>query len=295
MYVLLLVSYFMKQNKIIFVFHSFKGGSGKTILAINLAYYLSQTLHKKVLLIDGDISAPTLKNYLVEQNESQLTWTDLLELDIDNVNMTTIQPHINSTSYTKLDIIFSPPPQLGKKFLSSKSTTWWSDAMKILFKSRDILLNDLGYDYIIIDNQSGIMFNSINNLILANITFLVVRPSKYEIDSIRDLLANVYQTVKSVSSNLWYKNEYILWNQIPFHENSDELNQNIENILDEWEMELQNYSITSLCKFPFLLNFASDMIKIGYDTNKSSIITDFFQEKITEICNHIDTNNTFQL
>ena len=42
--------------------HSFKGGTGKSLIAVFLSHYFSKE-GQKVLLIDGDYGAPCLETY----------------------------------------------------------------------------------------------------------------------------------------------------------------------------------------------------------------------------------------
>ena len=48
----------------VITFHSYKGGTGKSFLSLNIAAYMSKIEKKKVIVIDFDFRAPTLVHNL---------------------------------------------------------------------------------------------------------------------------------------------------------------------------------------------------------------------------------------
>ena len=67
----------------ILVFHSYKGGVGRTLSLISLSREISETYgnQKKILMIDADVEAPGL-TWMLEQGKSneKISYFDLLEL-----------------------------------------------------------------------------------------------------------------------------------------------------------------------------------------------------------------------
>ncbi len=57
----------------IITFYSFKGGAGRSQMAVNLAAYLYYYLDKKVLLIDWDLEAPCLDAYFKHFDRKTIT------------------------------------------------------------------------------------------------------------------------------------------------------------------------------------------------------------------------------
>ncbi|MFW9997875.1 MAG: AAA family ATPase, partial [Candidatus Odinarchaeota archaeon] len=55
--------------------HSYKGGTGKTVVAVNLANVLHKVFGKKVLLLELDTVAPSFVDIFVNVNPSKF-WDD---------------------------------------------------------------------------------------------------------------------------------------------------------------------------------------------------------------------------
>ncbi len=115
----------MNRKKVLLT-HSFKGGTGKTVLAINIAHFLAKA-NTKVLFIDGDLLAPSLEKVIPQKDEESIkkTWPDFLEgtySDVEDV--------IYNTDIENMDVIYSPPPEIGKTFLSEKKMNWWVTALR---------------------------------------------------------------------------------------------------------------------------------------------------------------------
>ena len=84
----------------VLMFHSFKGGSGKTILSINVADTLVKKYDKRVLLIEADFSMPSFKNIFLNHNP------DIYFNDYLNQNAKNITTYVYPDSNSKLGIIY---------------------------------------------------------------------------------------------------------------------------------------------------------------------------------------------
>ena len=193
--------------KKIAVIQSFKGGTGKTVIAANFAHHIASSQNARTLLIDADLTAPSVDKILVPENplDQLITWTTFLDGKID------IEKAIYKTEYENLDVIYSPPPEIGKTFLTEKGVDWWGNALRKSIKARETLLFDIGYDWIVFDNQNGVSMNSANNLIVSDVSVLVVRPVSYGIDGTLHLIRELYGTFREMKR----RSDYIVWNQVP--------------------------------------------------------------------------------
>ena len=273
----------MSSRSHVIILHSFNGGSGKTSLAINLAYFLSQKRSVKTLLVDGDLAAPTFQKIFPPKltSDTLMTWVDLLQISSDSITSIELEKYIFPTKFIHLDVMYSPSPQLGKTFLSNKNTSWWTEALKSAFISRHILINELNYEFVIIDNQSGIMMNSVNNLTLGNIVLLVLRPIAFGIDGTEEMVKDIYKTVKNVTKHLWEQKNYLILNQIPYYSNQEGMNTEIDALIEKWIEMFMKEDILTIAKIPYYNDYTVDMLKIP--DNKIFGITDFMQKKIEEI------------
>ncbi|MHA2339469.1 MAG: ParA family protein [Candidatus Hodarchaeales archaeon] len=260
----------MNRKKVLLT-HSFKGGTGKTVLAINIAHYLAKTT--KVLFIDGDLLAPSLEKVIPQKDEESIkkTWPDFLEgtySDVEDV--------IYDTPIDNLDVIYSPPPEIGKSFLSEKKMNWWVTALRKELTCRDVWFQDLDYDYVIIDNQNGISMNSANNITTSDCGFLVLRPVTYGVSGTSALIKEMYKTIHGIRERA----DYLIWNQIPRSSNKKQ-NTKVNELLRSWDEYFKQINVDPIAKIYYNADLSISMLE---ESNKSMLgVSSYIQKHVKDI------------
>jgi len=161
--------------------HSFKGGVGKTFIALNLARILSEK--SSVCLVDLDLLAPSLYSFF----STECYLNDFL---YRNVNVKECIVKVSNNLYT---ILASPNSQDIKKELRKSDR----EEMKTLEKLME-LKQSLEFEYLILDTHPGLSYSSINSLILSDFIFVVLRPDKIDIDGTKNMLDIISNLSKPV-------------------------------------------------------------------------------------------------
>jgi MinD-like ATPase involved in chromosome partitioning or flagellar assembly len=175
--------------------HSYKGGTGKTTIAANIAAILAKS-GKKVALLDLDIYAPSLHTYFKITPDKWIN--DFLDNNAD----------LDETVLDVTDSIYDEKPSLGKlylgfsnpnrdaifKFEISNGTEYWKKQFRKLVFLREQMITKLGMDYIILDTSPGIRHWSINALSIADKLILTMKMDDLDIEGTRKLLHEIYTT-----------------------------------------------------------------------------------------------------
>lgn len=157
-----------------------KGGVGKTISAINLAYTMT-TKGYRVLLIDNDKQGNTSKFFGVHDYEKPsiadiLTSKDIL---LDNV--------LRHTKYERLDVI----PANMTLLRADKEVLLDTTRMQQTRLSQSIKNASSKYDYTIIDNAPDLSISIINAMIASNDILIPIKIDKFSLDGLTQLIEQV--------------------------------------------------------------------------------------------------------
>ncbi len=172
-------------------FHSFKGGTGKTSIAVNFAWYLSVSGYNTAL-IDFDLRAPSLYSYFPLESNAPITYfTDYILTSCqlkDIFYPIPIKKSVNSrfwVSYASFDFLKQESEQ--RRRLIQK------DAMVLpkLFQIAKYL-EQQDFDYLIIDNMPGVSYRALDALIVASHVACITRPSMSEVMGLEQLATNIY-------------------------------------------------------------------------------------------------------
>jgi septum site-determining protein MinD len=177
-----------KMGKIIAV-HSYKGGTGKTLMSVNLATTLARQ-GKKVVLFDLDFRAPSLFAVLsVPKAESWLN--DYLNgtCDIDQV---LIDMSDKIPGNGKFIVGLASPATEAIRDMSAKDRKWEMRALGRLLSLRNSILNEKGFDYIIFDTSPGLQYSSINAIVTADFVIVATTGDRSDVDGTRRMLRELY-------------------------------------------------------------------------------------------------------
>src|SRR4051812_11028985 len=149
-----------------------KGGAGKSLLAANLAIYLT-TLGKRVVLLDADLGGANLHTF-VGVERPRVTLGDLFEKRVARVEDVVVETAV---------------PGLG--LVSGEGDPSWIANARPAQKFR--LLNQvqkLDVDYLVVDLGPGSGFNALDFFLVADTGVLVVAPEPTSVE-------NTYRFLKS--------------------------------------------------------------------------------------------------
>jgi septum site-determining protein MinD len=175
-------------GKIIAV-HSYKGGTGKTSLSVNLAATYARK-GKKVCLMDLDFRAPSLHAIFKKQNLDY--WlNDYLNgiCEIDKVLVDATNDYGNGG---KLMIALANPSTEAIRDMTAKDRKWEMKALGRLLSLRSSLLSDLGLDYIIFDTSPGLQYSSINAIVTADVVLVVTSLDASDINGSQRMTSELY-------------------------------------------------------------------------------------------------------
>ena len=180
-------------------FHSYKGGTGKTTIACNLAAMLSSKGYN-VSLLDLDVYAPSLHAYF-DCNPNK--WiNDLLFENTDvhdiMVDMTPAVAKYTATGANKklgkLLVGFSNPQkeEIYKLEGSIKTANANIQLLRRFVQLREDLISDYDSDYVILDTSPGIRYWSINSLAVADVLFLTLKYGDLDIEGTIKMAKDIY-------------------------------------------------------------------------------------------------------
>jgi septum site-determining protein MinD len=175
-------------GKIIAV-HSYKGGTGKTLLSLNLAAALVQH-GKKVCLMDIDFRAPSLCTIL-KVGKVECWLNDYLNgtCEIDKV-LVDLSDRIQNSG--KLFVGLANPATEAIREMSAKDRKWEMRALGRLLALREPILNHKDFDYLIFDTSPGLQYSSINAIVSADLVIVATTLDRSDVDGTKRMLHELY-------------------------------------------------------------------------------------------------------
>ena len=170
------------MSKIIAV-HSYKGGTGKTLLSVNLAATFAK-LGKKVCLFDLDFRAPSLFAILNVEN-AECWLNDYLNGECD-IKKVLIDLSCRIPSDGKFFAALANPGTEAIRDMSAKDRKWEMHALGKLLSLRNLLLNDMEFDYLVFDTSPGLQYSSINAIVTADFVVVATTGDRSDVDGTQE-------------------------------------------------------------------------------------------------------------
>ncbi len=175
----------------IIAIHSYKGGTGKTLLSLNLAA-LYANRGKNVCLFDLDFRAPSLQSILKAKNTEY--WINDYLNGVCDIKKVLVDLSKTYAKRGKLLVGFANPSTEAIREMSAKDRKWEMKALGRLLSLKNSLLNDKHIDYIIFDTSPGLQYSSINAIVSADLVLVVsgmdisdIKGTQRMIDELYDL------------------------------------------------------------------------------------------------------------
>jgi len=175
-------------GKIIAV-HSYKGGTGKTLLSLNLAATFVKR-GKKVCLMDLDFRAPSLATILkIEKLDCWLNdyLNGTCEVDKILLNLTERFPNGG-----EMFVGLANPSTEAIREMSAKDRKWEMRALGRLLALRNSLIETKGFDYLVFDTSPGLQYSSINAIVAADLVLVASTFDRSDVDGTRRMLRELY-------------------------------------------------------------------------------------------------------
>ena len=166
-----------------------KGGVGKTTTAINLAYYLSKS-GKKTLLIDFDPQGNATSGFGINKNDLIYTSSEVV------AGSCTLDAAILPTDYKNLYVVPAVPALANTEAELSQADKRFSRLKTAIASS------DYNFDYIIIDSPPSLSLLTVNGLIASNYILLPVQTEFYALEGLGQLLETVKLIRKGMNPEL---------------------------------------------------------------------------------------------
>ena len=169
--------------------HSYKGGTGKTLISTNLAVTLAKH-GKKVCLLDLDFRAPSLSTML-KIDKAECWLNDYLN-GVCEIDKALIDLSDRIANQGKFFVGLANPSVEAIRDMSSKDRKWEMRALGRLLSLRNSLLNAKGFDYVIFDTSPGLQYSSINAIVSADIVIVATTLDNSDVEGTRRMLRDLY-------------------------------------------------------------------------------------------------------
>ncbi|MHA2097798.1 MAG: ParA family protein, partial [Candidatus Kariarchaeaceae archaeon] len=202
-------------------FHSYKGGSGKSLLSLNIASILANVHKKHVLVIEADFVMPSYQS-VIQDLEPDIYFNDYLNHDNNDLTK-----YIYRHDQKNIDLIF-----VSSEF-RTRDNVHGTDVEWFLSKTTQVKngIQNLEYDFVIFDLSPGFHLFSISVLPIVSDIFLAMRPDYQSYFGLNSLVKKIYERAVLKSS----LDCHLVFNQIPQYGP-------MADLLDTWQSHLElNY------------------------------------------------------
>lgn len=206
----------------IIAMHSYKGGTGKTLMSINLAAIYVK-LGKKVCVLDLDFRAPSIQAaFKADGNEYWLN--DYLN-GVCGIDKVLMDLTCKCNGDGKLLVGLANPATEAIRDISAKDRKWEMRALGRLLSLKNSLLADKNVDYLIFDTSPGLQYSSINAIVSADAVIVVSTLDRSDVEGTKRMIRELY--------DLFDKKTEILLNKVVVESLS--VQKERESLLNQYE------------------------------------------------------------
>jgi len=166
--------------------HSYKGGTGKTLISANLAVLLSK-MGKKVCLLDYDFRGPSL--HILLKTKPKRWLNDYLKGNCTLDEVLTEFP-LNGTNGV-LSASYADPSPEAMRFMMTRDRKWESNALRRILAAKRKLLQEKKIDYMIFDTSPGMYYSSVNAVAAADVAVLIMKYDDFDIEGTKLLIEGI--------------------------------------------------------------------------------------------------------
>ena len=170
--------------------HSYKGGTGKTLLSVNLAT-LYANRGKGVALLDLDFRAPSLQAILKVQNSEY--WINDYLNGVCDVRKAVVDLSQTYAKRGRLLVGLANPSTEAIREMTAKDRKWEMKALGRLLSLKTSLLGDMGMDYVIFDTSPGLQYSSINAIVSADVVLVVSGTDISDLKGTQRMINELYE------------------------------------------------------------------------------------------------------
>lgn len=175
--------------KKIIAIHSYKGGTGKTSLSVNLAASLAKR-GRKVAILDLDFRAPSLFSILKMENSN--VWINDYLNGASTINNILQETNGKTRNKGKLFAGLANPSTEAIRDMSAKDRKWEMRALGRLLSLRNSLLKEQNFDYILFDTSPGLQYSSINAIVAADLVVVATTSDRSDVNGTSRMLRELY-------------------------------------------------------------------------------------------------------
>ncbi len=184
-----------------FTLHSYKGGTGKTTIAANLAVILSQ-MGRNVALLDLDFQAPSLHTLFGIRPQTTYINAYLAQEKSPKEVLVDLAPSLKLKG--KLLVGFSDPNVEAIRSQLARDRKWHMQALSQLLNLK-VRLQAEGADYMILDSAPGVHYSSVNAIVLSDFTVIVAKIDNFDFDGTVNVLDGLYAPLNKQTLLLFNK------------------------------------------------------------------------------------------
>jgi MinD-like ATPase involved in chromosome partitioning or flagellar assembly len=196
--------------------HSYRGGTGKTNIALSLAECLAQR-EKKVCLVDFDLRAPSLGSFF--EYKPSYSVNDFLAERCDAKDLFVKAEGFNDGLF--LGFASSEIREIKEAMREDKRKQ-----IKILSRilnGRDLLKDKV--DYLIIDTAPGLRYSSTNAMLSSDLVLLVATLDKSDLDGTERMIEEIHEILGMP--------HFVIINKVPAEVSGEEISKEVGDKLSQ--------------------------------------------------------------
>jgi septum site-determining protein MinD len=171
--------------------HSYKGGTGKTVISSNLAVIYARSA-RKVVLLDYDFRAPSL--HVVFKFKPKHWLNDFIDGNCSIEECLTRASSALAGPGELLVGLADPSAEAMRKIMTRERKDE-TISLQSNLRAKERLLESLHADRVILDTSPGLQFSSINALAVADVNVLVMKMDQFDLEGTKELVRGVYDAL----------------------------------------------------------------------------------------------------
>lgn len=188
--------------------HSYKGGTGKTLVSANLAAICAKKGYN-VCLLDYDFRAPSLQ--ILFKSTPKHWLNDFLEGECD---IKEAIEEVDCGTKGKLMVGYANPSSRAMRKMMTKDRMGEMTALHSILSAKTTIYRDLKIDYLFFDTSPGMSYSSVNALAASDVVLLVMKVDEFDVEGTREMIQGIYDTLGRKTAILLNK---VLTNEDPLH------------------------------------------------------------------------------